>query len=91
MLKEINQGYEIIQAESYITDNTGRQARVVLGRKTTSLGVMFVTWESMAYPLEDGGYRYEYFWGHYHAPNDGASAFADYHRRLMKKYMDRER
>ena len=79
---EVNEGYEIVEAEAYRTNDTGRVDRIVLGRMDTKYGVMWVTWESAAYPHEGG--RLEYFWGHYH--DDERKARADYHRRLIEKY-----
>lgn len=79
---ELNEGYEIVEAEAYRTNDTGRVDRIVLGRMDTKYGVMWVTWESAAYPHEGG--RLEYFWGHYH--DDERKARADYHRRLIEKY-----
>ena len=83
-MKEINEGYEIIAAEAYRINNKGRKDRIVLGRKETRLGTMFVTWESLEQPQEDGSTRLDYFWGHYHS--DGKEAYADYHRRLLEHY-----
>lgn len=83
-MEEMNAGYKVIEAETYTTDNCGKQARIVLGQKMTTHGAMFVTWESVAYPQDNGSYRIEYFWGHYF--DDGRAAFADYYRRLLEKY-----
>lgn len=84
VLKETNQGYEIIASEAYRTDNTGREEQIVLGRMETRLGMRFVTWESLTQPNNDGTERHDYFWGHYF--DNGREAFADYHRRLLDKY-----
>lgn len=78
--QEQNQGYAIIAAETYMTANTGKQYRVVLGRMETRHGAMFVTWDSTT-----GGTDFvDYFWGHYFY--DEKAARADYHRRLAEHY-----
>ena len=79
---EANQGYEIIESETYHMSDTGRADRVVLGRMVTKNSSQFVTWESAAYFQDDR--PLEYFWGHYF--DKEADARADYHRRLMEKY-----
>ena len=84
MLKEINQGYEIIAREAYRRDDTGREEQIVLGRMETRLGMMFVTWERIKLPYSVGNRRYDYFWGHYF--DNEREALADYHRRLLEKY-----
>ena len=83
-MKEVNVGYEIIEAEVYhVTENLS-QERVVLGRMVTQHGVMYVTWESTLWPLSDGQARIDYYWGHYF--DDLAKARIDYHKRLLEKY-----
>jgi len=78
--KETNEGYEIIAAETYRTAVTGKQYRIVLGRKQTRFGMMFVTWDSTT-----GGAEFaDYFWGHYF--DNERAARADYHRRLLEEY-----
>ena len=79
---EMNQGYKIIAAETYATDNMGNQHRIVLGFMETQYGPAYVTWESGI--GADG--RPDYFWGHYFG--DEKAARADYHRRLLS-YFDR--
>ncbi len=81
---EFNEGFKIIADETYNISNDGRRERIVLGRKTTEYGVMFVTWESIGTLQEDKSLRLDYFWGHYF--EDSKSAYADYHRRLLAKY-----
>ncbi len=83
-MPEINEGYEIIAAETYSTLRAGRRYRIVLGKLETKLGTMFVTWESIIQPLTN---RIDYFWGHYFSEEDQARA--DYHRRLLEKYAGR--
>lgn len=78
--QEQNQGYAIIAAETYMTADTGKQYRVVLGRMETRHGAMFVTWDSTT-----GGTDFvDYFWGHYF--DNEKAARADYHRRLAEQY-----
>lgn len=79
---EANQGYKIIESETYHMSDTGRADRVVLGQMVTKNSSQFVTWESAAYFQDDR--PLEYFWGHYF--DKEADARADYHRRLMEKY-----
>lgn len=79
--KEINEGYEIIAAETYNVMANDKEARIVLGKMETKYGAMFVTWESARHPA-DG--ETDYFWGHYF--DDEQKARADYHRRLIEKY-----
>ena len=80
-MSEQNQGYEIIAAETYATENTGRQHQIVLGRMETKYGTTYVTWESSA--MENSEYA-DYFWGHYHDTEKAARI--DYHRRLLSHY-----
>lgn len=82
-MPEKNEGYEIIAVEVYRETNSGQQDRIVLGRMTTRFGTKFVTWSSTIWPLKDGN-KIDYFWGHYF--EDGAAAYADYHKRLLEKY-----
>lgn len=82
-MKEVNECYEIIAAETYQAQRAGQQARIVLGKLETRLGTTFVTWESTIQPLTN---RIDYFWGHYFS--EEAEARADYHRRLLNKYAD---
>ena len=84
MIPEINEGYEIIAAETYSTSRLGQESRIVLGRMETKHGAMFVTWESTRWPLSYGGTKSDYFWGHYF--DDERKARADYHKRLLEKY-----
>lgn len=83
-MNRINEGYEIIALEAYSVSRAGQESRVVLARKQTAFGTMFVTWESTARPLPDGGENSDYYWGHYF--DDESKARADYHRRLAAKY-----
>ena len=78
-MKEFNQGYEIIAAETYLTDPVG-ESRIVLGFRETQLGPAYVTWES---GVNVAGRR-DYFWGHYFG--NEREARADYHRRLLSHY-----
>jgi transcriptional regulator with XRE-family HTH domain len=82
---EFNQGYEIVEKETYRICDTGRADAIVLARMSTKYGTQFVTWESAAYLRDDR--PLEYFWGHYFSEEDQARA--DYHRRLLKKYEDK--
>ena len=59
-------------------------SRLVLAEKETSLGRMFVTWESTAWLLSNGSEKADYYWGHYF--DDERKARADFHRRLLEKY-----
>lgn len=84
MIPEINEGYEIIAAETYSISRLGQESRIVLGRMETKHGAMFVTWESTRWPLSYGGTKSDYFWGHYF--DDERKARADYHKRLLERY-----
>ena len=79
-----NEGYQIIATETYNATRMGQESRVVLARKETAFGAMFVTWESTAWRLSNGSEKADYYWGHYFDDEDKARA--DYHRRLMAKY-----
>ena len=81
---KVNEGYEIIASETYDKTRLGQESRVVLARKETSLGQMFVTWESTAWPLSNGSEKADYYWGHYF--DDERKARADYYKRLAAKY-----
>lgn len=83
-INERNAGYEIIAAETYTESRLGQQDRVVLGRNKTSLGTMYVTWESTIWPLPNDNTKIDYYWGHYF--DDERKARADYHARLAEKY-----
>ena len=82
-MPEINEGYEIIAAETYLIESDGRRDRIVLGRMETKHGARFVTWESVIWPVHYLQPR-DYFWGHYF--EDENKARADYHRRLLERY-----
>lgn len=79
-MKEFNEGFEIIAAETYSTGPWSKANRVVLGRHETRFGPQFVTWESTTAPAG----KIDYFWGHYFDREEQARA--DYHRRLAEKY-----
>ena len=79
-----NEGYKITASETYTASRSGQESRIVLAEKETSLGKMFVTWESTAWPLSNGGEKADYYWGHYF--DDERKARADFHRRLLEKY-----
>ena len=79
-----NEGYTIIVSETYTASRSGQMSRIVLGVKETSLGKMFVTWESTAWLLSNGSEKSDYYWGHYF--DDERKARADFHRRLLEKY-----
>lgn len=79
-MKEYNQDYEIIAAETYAVSDAGLQARIVLGFKETKFGPAYVTWDGG----EDAYARRDYFWGHYFG--NEREARADYHRRLLSHY-----
>ena len=81
---EKNAGYEIIASEDYGVSRLGQRDRIVLGRRATTQGAMFVTWVCAVWPTKDGNAKVDYFWGHYF--DDEAKARADYHRRLAEKY-----
>lgn len=81
---KVNEGYMVILFETYTASRTGQESRIVLARKETPLGVMFVTWESTAWLLSNGSEKADYYWGHYF--DDERKARADYHKRLLEKY-----
>lgn len=81
---KVNEGYEIIASETYTASRSGQESRIVLAEKETSLGKMFVTWESTAWLLSNGSEKADYYWGHYF--DDERRARANYHRRLLEKY-----
>ena len=78
-MPEINQGYEIIKAETCM-ECDGRIERIVLGRMNTRLGAQYVTWESIISKNRE----FDYYWGHYF--DDYGNALHDYYKRLMEKY-----
>lgn len=80
--KEVNEGYEIIAAETYRIIVPGTEHRIVLGRIETEFGARFVTWESTTGHIAHDGT--DYFWGHYF--DNEKAAYADYHRRLLEHY-----
>lgn len=81
-MKEFNEGYEIIEAETFCTRpwDDGEE-RIVLGKIDTRFGTHYVTWESCRHPAEG---KADFFWGHYF--DYEKQARADYHRRLAEKY-----
>lgn len=80
-----NEGYEIIASETYhVSTITEQESRVVLARKETTFGTMFVTWESNALLISQSCKKVDYYWGHYF--DDENKARADYHKRLAAKY-----
>ena len=81
---KINEGYQIVASETYTASRSGQKSCIVLAEKETSLGRMFVTWESTARLLSNGSEKADYYWGHYF--DDERKARADYHRRLLEKY-----
>lgn len=81
---KVNEGYKITASETYTASRSGQESRIVLAEKETSLGKMFVTWESTAWPLSNGSEKADYYWGHYF--DDEREARADFHRRLLEKY-----
>lgn len=80
---EFNQGYKIVAAEAYQTDSDGRVHRIVLGQLESSVGALWVTWDSV-FDNATGIKGADYFWGHYFDREKAARA--DYHRRLVEKY-----
>lgn len=80
-MAEVNEGYEIIAAETYNIRANDKEERVVLGRKEIRFCTMYVTWESVRHPAEE---KADYFWGHYY--DNETAARADYHCRLMEHY-----
>lgn len=81
-MKEFNEGYEIIAAETFcIRSWDDGEERIVLGKMDTRFGTHYVTWESLRHPEDEGA---DFFWGHYF--DDERQARADYHRRLADHY-----
>jgi len=82
-MKEFNEGYEIVAAETYfVRPWDDGEDRIVLGKIDTRIGTQYVTWESCRHPDDETA---DYFWGHYFDSENHAKA--DYHRRLADHYM----
>lgn len=78
-MTETNQGFVVLNAETYRLHYDGSEERVVLAYKCGK-NPQYVTWESTR-----SGAKLDYYWGHYFS--DENAALRDYHQRLIDHYL----
>lgn len=73
-----NAGFEIIIEETGHLASDLSRIGVALGKRLTSLGPEWVTWEF----TENADGERSYYWGHY--LREEPNAYVDYHKRVLR-------